>query len=128
MHRKVAAAITAGLLGAQSATGVLAVAPALAASPPTAHAAGAVAGNRVTMKFGPVQVTIVVSGRRITDVRASLPTERARSRSINNRAAPILRQEVLKAQSARIHVVSGATYTSHAYVQSLQSAINKARI
>ena len=47
--------------------------------------------------------------------------------AINAAATPVLRQEALQAQSATIDTVSGATYTSTGYVQSLQSAIDQAR-
>ena len=52
----------------------------------------------------------------------------ARSRVIDWRAVPILRQETLQAQSARIDVVSGATQTSEAYIRSLQSALDRANL
>ncbi|MEU5265510.1 FMN-binding protein, partial [Amycolatopsis sp. NPDC021455] len=45
---------------------------------------------------------------------------------INSTAVPALNQETLQAQSARIDTVSGATYTSEGYQQSLQSAIDQA--
>ena len=51
-----------------------------------------------------------------------------RSVEISNYAAPILRQEVLSAQSAKVSSVGGATYTSQGYVTSLQSALNKANL
>jgi len=46
---------------------------------------------------------------------------------ISSQVEPILQQEVLQAQSAQIDLVSGATYTSEGYAQSLQSALDKAR-
>jgi uncharacterized protein with FMN-binding domain len=87
-----------------------------------------VTGPSVNMRFGPVQVRISVKGKRITNVTATAPTERTKSRIINQHALPILRQEALKAQSARIFVVSGATLTSDAYGASLQAAIKKAHV
>jgi uncharacterized protein with FMN-binding domain len=87
-----------------------------------------VTGPSVNMRWGPVRVRITVKGRRITNATATAPTERPKSRSINQRALPILRQEVLRAQSARIFVVSGATLTSDAYGTSLQAAITKAHV
>jgi uncharacterized protein with FMN-binding domain len=57
-----------------------------------------------------------------------LPTDRPRSAEINAQAGPLLRQEVLQAQSAKINVVSGATYTSEAFAQSLQVAIQRANL
>ncbi len=85
-------------------------------------------GPAVNMKFGPVTVTIGVRGKKIVRVTAVMPTERPRSQRINSQAGPLLRQEVLKAQSAQINIVSGATYTSNAYAQSLQAALDKAHL
>jgi uncharacterized protein with FMN-binding domain len=85
-------------------------------------------GATAKMKFGPVTVSIAVRGKKIISVNAVLPTERPRSQRINDQAGPLLRKEVLKAQSARINIVSGATYTSNAYAQSLQSALDKAHL
>ncbi|MEA2566066.1 MAG: hypothetical protein QOD49_1243, partial [Actinomycetota bacterium] len=69
------------------------------------------------------------SGQRVTDVRApQLPYDRARSASISQYVAPVLRSEALAAQSAQIDTISGATYTSDAYAQSLQAALTQAGI
>jgi len=57
---------------------------------------------------------------------AQLTAYDGRSQQINSEAAPILLQETLKAQSAQIDTVSGASYTSAGYVQSLQSALDQA--
>ena len=54
------------------------------------------------MQWGTVQVTIVVKGKRITDLRATYPSERPRSAYINKQAIPWLRSEALQAQSANI--------------------------
>ncbi|MCW2967601.1 MAG: FMN-binding protein [Solirubrobacteraceae bacterium] len=75
-------------------------------------------------KYGPVQVTVTLHKGRITDVQwLALPHDRQRSAYISKTAAPILRSEVLAAQSARIDLVSGATYTSDAWANSAQSAL-----
>ena len=85
-------------------------------------------GPVVSTRFGPIQVEVVVASGHIQDVVAlQLPTGR-RSGQISNYSAPILRQEALKAQSAQIDTVSGATYTSDAYAQSLQAALDQAGI
>jgi uncharacterized protein with FMN-binding domain len=55
-----------------------------------------------------------------------LPNERQRSAEISQYAGPQLRQEALQAQSANINVVSGASYTSQGYAQSLQGALDAA--
>jgi uncharacterized protein with FMN-binding domain len=83
-------------------------------------------GDAVDMEYGTVQVRITVRGTRITDVEAlRLPDSSRQSRQINDYAGPRLRQEALDAQSANIDTVSGATYTSEAYRESLQSAIDR---
>jgi uncharacterized protein with FMN-binding domain len=81
-----------------------------------------------SMKFGPVKVTVYLQGKKIVNVTSVLPTERPRSQRINSQAGPLLRKEALKAQSARIDIVSGASYTSNAYATSLQAALDKAHI
>jgi uncharacterized protein with FMN-binding domain len=86
-----------------------------------------VAGPSVPMRWGPVQVTVTLRGRRISEVTAGFPIERPRSAEINLQAGPLLRQEVLQAQSARIHVISGATLSSEAYATSLSAALAQAR-
>ena len=70
---------------------------------------------------------ITVTNGEISAVDAvEYPTAKARDVQINQRAVPLLNQEALAAQSANIHTVSGATYTSRGYVTSLQSALDKA--
>jgi hypothetical protein len=101
---------------------------ALTAVPATAAAAKRVSGPTVGMRWGGVRVVLYVSGRRVTDVRAAYPTERSRSQRINSHAIPILRTEVLRAQSAQINAVSGATDTSGAYKRSLAAALRTAGV
>ncbi len=88
-------------------------------------------------RWGYVQLTLVVkkttSGkkvtRNITAVRVpTYPNHTNRSIYINQQALPLLEQEVLQAQlSTNIDMISGATDTSYAFVQSLQAAILKAK-
>jgi uncharacterized protein with FMN-binding domain len=83
------------------------------------------------MDWGPVQVTVILKGKTITDIQATAPTERPRSAFINNQALPMLRQEVLQAQVANIkniYGISGATLTSEAYYQSLMAALQQAHL
>jgi len=78
-------------------------------------------------RYGPVQVRVTLSDNRIVDVEAlQLPNDRSRSQQISEFAGPRLRQEALQAQNAQIHTVSGATYTSGGYRQSLQAALDQA--
>ena len=77
--------------------------------------------------YGPVQVAVAEEGGKIVDVKAlQLPTEHALSQEISEHVAPMLRSEVLQAQSAEINLVSGATYTSNGYASSLQAALRQA--
>ena len=87
-------------------------------------------------RYGALQVAITVKKtttgkkvtRKITAVSVPVyPDHTGRSQYISENAIPILRSEALQAQSARIDLVSGATYTSEAFANSLQSAILKAR-
>lgn len=89
---------------------------------------GSYTGRSVNTQFGNVQVAVTISGGKITNVKAlQLTTYGGRSVQISNYAAPILRSEVLKAQSAKVSNVSGATYTTGGYLSSLQSALNQAK-
>jgi uncharacterized protein with FMN-binding domain len=101
---------------------------AVAASPASAASTRTVSGPPVHMRWGDVTVTIKVSGRRLIDVQGSVPSHKPRSNRINGRALPKLRSEALRAQSARISSVSGATLTSNAYGSSLQAALRSAGI
>ena len=86
-----------------------------------------VTGDTVQTRWGPVQVKITVTNGKITDVTAvQSPSDNPRDQEINSYALPQLRSEALAAQSAKIDTVSGATYTSDGYRQSLQSALDSA--
>ncbi|WP_395639896.1 FMN-binding protein [Pseudolysinimonas sp.] len=88
---------------------------------------GTYTGDVVSTRFGNVQVAVTIAGGTITDVTALQLTDHdGRSVQISNRAAPILRQEVLDSQSAAVANVSGATYTTRAYLSSVQSALDQA--
>jgi uncharacterized protein with FMN-binding domain len=99
-------------------------APTTSTTPPEKTATGPVEQNR----YGPVQVRVTVRGSTLVDVQAvQLPSERQRSADISDQAAPMLRHEALTAQSANIDLISGATYTSESYAQSLQAALDAVR-
>ncbi|MFC8360974.1 FMN-binding protein [Streptomyces griseorubiginosus] len=86
-----------------------------------------VTGDTIQTRWGPVQVRITVKDGRLTEVTAvSYPSDNPRDQEINSYALPRLRSEALQAQSANIDTVSGATYTSEGYRQSLQSALDSA--
>ncbi|HEX8917729.1 MAG TPA: FMN-binding protein [Chloroflexota bacterium] len=106
---------------AVAATGVLSSSPALAATSTTYK--GAVAQQS---RWGPIQVTITVRNKKITNVKAAVSPDNPRSTFIESQALPQLKQEVLQAQNVTINTVSGASDTSGGYVASLQSAVKKA--
>lgn len=88
---------------------------------------GQYTGQDVLTQYGDVQVKVVIAGGKITDVQAlQLPYDRQRSAQISQFAGPRLHDEVLQAQSAQIDSLSGATYTSNAYAQSVQAALDQA--
>lgn len=88
---------------------------------------GTYTGDAYSTRWGDVQVSVTISGGQVTEVTALQLTDSDRkSVQISNRAAPILRDEVIAAQSANVSMVSGATYTSDAYLSSVQSALDQA--
>jgi uncharacterized protein with FMN-binding domain len=90
---------------------------------------GTYTGDAVMTRFGAVQVEITVSGGEITtSVVTQVPWSDRRDQQINSYAVPILNDETVQARSSDIDMVSGATYTSEGYIQSLQSAIDQANL
>ncbi len=78
--------------------------------------------------YGDMQVQIVASGGRIVKVNVlQHPSERPRSIQINGFAMPVLQQEVLQAQSGSVDAVSGASYSSPAFIESVSAAIAMAK-
>ena len=85
-------------------------------------------GDPYDNQYGTVQVQVTLQDGHLTGVTAlQMPYEHSRSQYISQQAGPLLQQEALQAQSAQIDIVSGATYTSESYAQSLQSALDRAR-
>ena len=91
------------------------------------YADGTYTGSTVSNRFGDVQVQVTISGGQLVDVTAlQLPDGDRHSASISSQVEPWLREAALTAQSAQIDLVSGATYTSRSYAESLQSALDAA--
>lgn len=89
---------------------------------------GTYTGNVADAQWGVVQVQVVIQNGKITSVQfLQYPNERNRSIEINNNADPILVNEAIQAQSANVDVVSGATDSSNAYIQSLSNALSQAQ-
>lgn len=91
-------------------------------------ASGTYTGSAATHRFGSVQVTVTVANGRITGLRESLTSDGdRRSDQINSASVPQLRAAILAAASGQVSTISGATYTTRAYLTSLQSALDQAR-
>jgi uncharacterized protein with FMN-binding domain len=87
---------------------------------------GTATGDAIGTRYGTAQVRVTVSGGKIVKLEAlQLQSNDPHSQQISSFAAPQLEQEVLSAQSANVDAVSGATFTSASYVQSVQSALDK---
>lgn len=103
-------------------------APSASPSPSPRGPSGSFTGSDVPTMYGDVQVRAVLTNGKVTNVVAvQMPYDRARSAEISQIAGPMLRQEAVQAQSARIDIISGATYTSVAYAQSLSDALKQAK-
>jgi len=89
---------------------------------------GTYTGDPADAFYGNIQIQATISSGKITNVQfLQAPNDRGTSIEINSQADPILAQEAIQAQSANVDVVSGATDSSQAFVQSLQSALAKAK-
>lgn len=88
---------------------------------------GAYTGDSENTQYGPVQVRATITGGKLTDVTVlQVPDNGRYEDQIVTIALPMLRSEALSKQSANIDIVSGATFTSQGYSQSLQSALDQA--
>jgi uncharacterized protein with FMN-binding domain len=128
------------LAGGAALTSPVVAADAAAAPVSTAHRLASAKTAKFTGATAPAHqwgtVTVIVTQRtttvgkqvkrKFTDLGGGYTYHTSRSQFIMSQALPLLRQEFLVAQSARIHMVSGATYTSQAFITSLQSALLKA--
>jgi uncharacterized protein with FMN-binding domain len=119
-HAPAASTATAATRPAVAATATATATATSAASSRTAT------GAAVDTRYGPAQVKVTVKGGKIAAVEAvELQSGDPRSQQISGYAAPLLQQEVLSKQTAAVDAVSGASYTSASYLQSVQSALDK---
>ena len=96
--------------------------------PQTGYKDGTYTGNVADAFYGNIQVQAVISGGKITDVRfLQYPGDRRTSVMINTQAMPYLKAEAIQAQSSQVDIISGATDSSLAFIQSLGSALSQAR-
>lgn len=89
---------------------------------------GSYTGSTENAFYGMVQVKTVIQNHKIAVVQLlQFPNDRRTSQRINAIAIPFLQQEAIQAQSANVDIISGATLTSQAFAQSLQTTLDKAR-
>lgn len=112
---------------------LLATLPPPGAATPAPTAAGLTGGTRqitgqdIGTPYGDVQVQVTLQSGKMVDIQAlRLPNDRRLSAQISAYVGPILHDEALQAQSASIDTISGASYTSEGYRESLQSALDQA--
>ena len=103
------------------------VAPAPVAVPKGQYRDGSYTGASTDAYYGNIQVKVVVSGGKISDVQfLDYPQDRSNSVRINTYAMPLLKSEAIKVQSANVDGVSGASFSSAAFKKSLASALAQA--
>ena len=102
-----------------------AAAPIVAPAKPVGGVTGSFTGDPVTMRYGIVQVKITVENGKITDAQAVQAPSGSNDR-YTQKAVPVLRQQTIAIQSANVQGVSGASFTSYGWYESLASAIAKA--
>lgn len=100
------------------------------AAPPTdtgAYQDGTYTGSTENAFYGDVQVSVKVTNGNIEDVVfKKYPNTHSTSVFINKQAMPFLKQEAIRAQGSDVDIISGATYTSEAFIKSLSNALSQA--
>ncbi len=93
----------------------------------TTYKDGTYTGASEDTPYGTVQIAVVVSGGKITDVNfLQMPSDLPHSQEVTSIAGPLLKQETIQRQGHNLDFVSGATSTSEGYAQSLQAALDQA--
>jgi uncharacterized protein with FMN-binding domain len=89
---------------------------------------GSYTGDPADAYYGTIQVKATVTNGKLTDVTfLQYPNDRQTSIEINTQAMPMLKSEAITAQSGSVDIISGATDSSQAFIQSLTSALNQAK-
>lgn len=102
--------------------------PTPTASTNTQFKDGSYTGSVENAYYGNVQVSATIQNGKITVVDfLEYPNDNPNSISVNQQAMPYLKQEAIQAQSSSVSIVTGATFTSQAFIQSLASALNQAK-
>jgi uncharacterized protein with FMN-binding domain len=120
---------SSALTSHSTATGTQAASGSSAFSHSGRYKDGSYTGNAADTPYGTVQIAVTISGGKISDVKfLQMPSDEERSRQITQQAEPMLKQVAIDAQSSQIDFVSGATSTSYGYQESLQKALDQAKL
>ncbi len=93
-----------------------------------AYLDGSYLGKSIDAYYGIVQIRVAIQNERLANVQfLQYPSDRSTSRYINGEAMPLLISEAIQVQSAQVDGVSGATFTSQAFQESLASALIQAK-
>ena len=91
------------------------------------YADGSYTGPETDAYYGPMRIQAIIQGGKLVGIKVlEYPSDRRTSVAINRQALPMLRDEVIAAQSARVDIISGATLSSRAFIESLDAALGQA--
>ncbi len=94
----------------------------------TQYKDGTYTGSVANAFYGNVQIQVSISGGKISNIQfLQYPNDNPNSQYISSQATPYLKQEALQVQSANVNAITGATFTSQAFMQSMSSALNQAK-
>ena len=118
---------TSSTRGSSSNVGTSGTTPTTTGTSGSMYKDGSYTGSTAYAQWGYIQVKAIIQGGKITDVQfLQYPNERSRSVEINSYADPQLTSEAIQAQSANVDIITGATDTSEAFIQSLSDALTQA--
>jgi len=101
--------------------------PITTTTPSSQYKDGTYTGSVANAYYGNVQVQATIQSGKITAVNfLQTPDENPNSIYVNQAATPYLKQEAIQAQSSKVSTITGATFTSQAFTQSLASALSQA--
>ena len=101
--------------------------PTASSTPSSQYKDGTYTGSVASAYYGNVQVQAVIQNGAITTVNfLQSPNENPNSIYVNQQALPYLKQEAIQAQSSKVNTITGATFTSQAFIQSLANALSQA--
>jgi uncharacterized protein with FMN-binding domain len=89
---------------------------------------GTYTGTTASSEYGDVQVSATISAGKLSDITfITMPSEQGHTAQVTASSEPVLKSEAIASQSANVNIISGATQTTQAFEQSLQSALSQAQ-